>query len=497
MASRIPLRKTGLVIFSSRIISIFTGMLFIVMVTGWLNVAGFGQWEVILSFVAFASYPASWLGFWATRDVARGRMTGKTVVLLDLVLSIFGTAFYVVMAANWSSFIGFGFGPFLLAVLMVPLGYWGAAASAVAAGHRPVAQAYSLLVSEAAKVTVAYYSLFVLKLGLDGAILAMVSANLFQALVTTGLTFDVFSSKLDLDAGKRWLHDSWVPVVYALPSEITTADTVIASAVGGYVLAGYYQAAFQIGSLVGYAGYLSGALYPLLLRGGSDDAPDKTLDLILLFGIPMTAGVIVLAPQLLGILSSQYVSQTANVSPALGVLGVAGLALAVSTFLDSIIIAKERADLLEGASFSTYISSGFSYVSKVNIGYAAVYVVSVYLAATLGTGAGVGMASIVLAWAISQLSVVVAASAIKLRRVRKVARLSAPRAAVKYVGAAAVMAIVILALSALVPSAGLDRLEAGARVSVLVVAGGGAYFGLLYAVDANFRRLAMAAVGSR
>ncbi|HXW94212.1 MAG TPA: hypothetical protein VEJ19_00715 [Nitrososphaerales archaeon] len=495
--SRIPLRKTGLIVFGSRVVSIFTGLLFLIMITGWLTPARFGQWEVILTFVTFASYPAGWLGFWATRDVARGKMVGRTVILLNLLLSVAGAGIYFLISLYWSSFLGSSLAPFLLALLLVPLAYWSQAANSVATGYRPAAMGYSLLLSESAKLVVAYAALFVFRLELNGVILAMLASYSVQGIATTFFVQQAMAIPVDLETGKRWIRESWVPVVYTLATQISSADTVAASAVAGYILAGYYQASFQIGSLVGYAGYLTYALYPVLLRGGSDEAPDTTLDLILLFGIPMAAGVIALAPQLLSVLSTAYVSAGRNVSPALAVIGVAALVSAISGFFDSIILAKERADLEETRSFGTYMKSGFSFVSKVNVTVAIVYVVSVITVASAGVLGGLGISTVVLVWAGFQLTIWTAGAAIKLRRVRKVAKLSFPRRALNYLAVAAAMSVLVFLLATIFPGAGAGRFENGLRVAGIAVVGSLFYFGVLFEVDSRFRNLASSLLSRR
>jgi len=338
---------------------------------------------------------------------------------------------------------------------------------------------------------VAYVTLFVFRLELNGVILAMLASYATQGIATTLFTQGALVNPIEFERGKRWIRESWVPVVYTLAAQVSSADTVAASAVAGYTLAGYYQASFQIGSLVGYAGYLTYALYPLLLRGGSDEAPDTTLDLILLFGIPMAAGVMALAPQLLSVLSAAYVSTGNNVSPALAIIGVAALVSAISGFFDSIILAKERADLEETRSFSTYMRSGFSFVSKVNIAVAVAYIVSVVSAARLGVLGGLSIATVVLLWAGLQLTIWTAGAVVKLRRVRRVARLSVPRRALNYLVVAAAMSALVYLLAMIFPEAGAGRFTNGLRVAGIVAVGGLFYFGVLATVDSRFRHLVL------
>ena len=58
MAKQISVRRTGFVVFAFRIVSIFTGLIFLLMMTRTLSTSQFGLWEVGVDLVTFASYPA-------------------------------------------------------------------------------------------------------------------------------------------------------------------------------------------------------------------------------------------------------------------------------------------------------------------------------------------------------------------------------------------------------------------------------------------------------
>jgi hypothetical protein len=467
-------------------------MVFLVMVTGWLTPLRFGLWEVIVSFVAFASYPAGWLTFWATRDVARGRFVAKSAILLNLILSLLGVSAYLVVCLVTGSLAGSNYSAFLLAVFLVPLAYWSAAANAVAAGHRPSAFGYSILFSEVGKLVVAYPALFIFKMEISGVILSVMASFAIQAFATTILVRGAAGDPVSMEVGRRWLRDSWIPATYSLAGTILAADTVVAYlATGGTTLSGYFQAAYQVGILVSYAGFLSYAMYPLLLRGGSEDAPSATLDLILMFGTPMALGVVALAPTLLRVLSSYYVTGGANVSLGLQILAFAGLASAISAFSDSTLIGRERADTNENRSFARYLKSDFWFVSVVNIGYATVYVASVLLIVKVGTSAGLDISTMVAAWSIALLGFISAGTLVKFIRMRGRVRVSFPRSLLWYVFLSVLMTLLLYATSGWLLPPISDRFALGFRTMGAVVIGGVFYFSLLMVVDRRARTLAL------
>ena len=485
------LRKNGLVIFGARLASIITGMVFLLMVTGWLNPVRFGLWEIITDYVTFASYPAGLLSFWATRDIARGKPVGRTLLLCNLGLSMFGFGIYSVFTVVYGGF-GTTVGPLLLAALLVPLAYLNQAAAGIAIGHRPAVMGYSLLVSEAAKLIVAYPALYIYHMEITGVILALIVSYVVQNVAITAAVWDAVSPRADFADARRWVGDSWIPLLYLVPSQLGIADTFVASiATGSTLLTGYYQAAFSLAFLISYAGLLASALYPLLIRGGSLRAPSITLDLILMFAIPMTVGVVVLAPTLLALLKPVYVS----VAPSLTILAVWGFLLALSTFTDSTLLGLETADLTGQRSLRGYLKSSFFYVSGINVGYLAIHLVSVFAVVSFGTAANFPVEQVVLLWSLLQVGILAPAVLLKMSKVRSKASLELPRSLPAYLLSSLVMAGALLSLKGLVPSEGVDRLLFGGWVMVIVGIGAAAYFGVLFVMDRGFRRLALSVLG--
>jgi len=490
-------QRNGLIIFGSKIASIFTGLLFLMMVTGWLRPERFGLWEVITDLVTFASYPAGLLGFWASRDVARGKMVGRTLFVFNLLFSSLGFGIYGLFSLPFYSQFSSNLAPLLLAVILVPLAYWNQATVNVALGYKPAAVGYSLLTSEAAKLLVAFPALYIFRLELTGVILALIVSYFVSSLVTTVLVRGATADKLDPALGKKWLKDFWVPGLNLLPAQIAIADTFVASlAAGSTLITGYYQAAFSLGILVSYAGYLASALYPLLVRGGREDAPNITLNLILMFATPMAVGVIVLGPTLLALLSPLYISANANVSLAVSILAVYGFFVAISLFTDSTLMGVEKADLDPDRGIRSYLKSNFLYVSMVNISFLSAILAGVFAVVVLGHGAGLSVRDTVNVWAGLQLGIFVPAVLLKLRKARKKVRISVPKALPFYLLCSGLMAGVLYAILWFGPPAGADRTVIGVWSIAAVGVGSATYFGTLIALDKGARGLLFAVIRS-
>ncbi len=491
MGSQISLRQTGLVVFGARIASIFTGLVFLVIITRSLSAQEFGLYEVITDIVAFAAYPAGLVAFWATRDIARGKMFGKTALVLNVALSALGVAIYLVFSYFSAARIpSAGLGTLFFAVLLVPVSYFNQAANSVVQGHRPIVLGYAVIFSEISKLAVAYPLLVVYKVGIDGVILAVMVANLAQAISSVALAGDALSAPVSLPQGRRWLAHSWLPMLSTLPLMLGVADTYVASiAAGNTVLAAHYQAAYSVATLAGYSFYLASAMYPLLLRGGGENVTAMTLDLALAFGIPMVVGAAVLATPILHLLSTQYL----DASVSLAILAVSALLVTVTFVFDQTLLGRDRVDVDASARFSDYLQSSILFVAEVNLVLVVAYLVAVYAAVAAGQALGLSLPTTIDLWAIAQLALFVCSITIKGRRLRRTTRLAVPRSIGNYALGALVMGVILYLLEPLIfYGRGTFFL-----VGELVLVGGAgllAYAALVFALDKPLREVVQRAL---
>jgi O-antigen/teichoic acid export membrane protein len=491
MTKQISVRRTGFVVFSFRIVSIFTGLAFLLMMTRTLSTAQFGLWEVVLDLVTFASYPAGLLVYWATRDIARGRMLGKTALGMNLALSALGMVLYVGFSYVTGGRVGQSdLMTFLLAIFLVPIAYWNQAGNAIVQGYDPIVQGYSTIASEIAKLAFAFPLLIVFHVGIDGVIVALMAANFTQAATSTFLARGALELPFDPAVGRRWIRRSWLPSLSTLPYVLGVADTFVATlAAGGTITVGYYQAAFAVASLAGYSFYLGAALYPLLLRGGagSEELPTTILDLSLLFGIPMAVGAAALAKPILFVLSPRSLYYVES-STALMILAFAALVNATAMILDQVLAGRETIDADESAGFRHFVHSNLFFVFLVNIGNTAIYVSSVFAIVSLGTSSGAPASNTIDLWAAAQLIVFSTFVAARVVRIRKSGKLSLRPSFLKYVAGSAIMAVFFVVARGALDYAS-EGFEFTGELAVIGLIGVGIYFAFLFATERNFRRL--------
>jgi O-antigen/teichoic acid export membrane protein len=486
LSTNYGLRSTGLTVFAGRIVSAFTGLLFNLMVARWLSVQGFGTWEVIITLVTISSFPVGTVSYWATRDVARGKMIGRTAFLFGMVLSSIGLALYFGFSFVTYSRIAASLLPFLLGALLVPLSYWSGVANSIVQGHRPAAFGYSLVISEFAKLGVAYTALYVYRLGIEGVIVGLMAAYLVQSLVSTYLVRVTIAERFDPALTRRWSRLAWLPGISYLPTSVAVADTFLAAVAFGTTIVGYYQIAFIIASVVGYSSSLAFSLYPLLLKGGDQRLPAITIEFTLLFSVPMAAGSIVLAGPILFLFGAKYLPGALG----LEILGVMFAIATVSGVVDQTLLGTERVDLDARPKFWDLLRSNLLYVPLVTILAGVLYLVALYASLWLTTSAGYSDSTVVAVWASMLLAMTVGLLMVKVRRARRFARLVPGVSVVYYLIAASLMALVVYAASGPLLNQGLGTVTYGIRLLALSLGGGAIYFGALFTIDRRFRELA-------
>ena len=467
-------------VFGAYMVSIFTGLIFIVMVTHSLTTPQFGLWEVITDVVAFSAYPVGVVNFWAARDTGRAKRVGKTAVVANLVLSAAGGVIFTMLAFVGKSAITTSFYLFGSALVLVPISYWYRTTNAILSVHRPQASANTLMASEASKLASGYFLIYVFRLGLPGVLLALAASSIVQGGLGTYYVRETLEGGFSLGQWRRWFTNAWVPILNSVPVVIGIADTYVAFLVsGGYTLTGYYQAAFSVANLVGYSGYLSYALYPLLLRGAAERMIGVLFDFSMMFGIPMAAGAAALSPQLLYLLSPRYTAM----SEPLVILAFSALAIAVSLLLDNALMGKDTSDLAAEDKVRTLLRGNLVFVPAVNLAYYVVYIASVGLIVYWGDATGLSYAGTVTLWAIAQGALGAAVVGVKIRRLGLAALSGVGPSLAKYAFSAAVMAAAVVAAAHLLLPGGLTTVVFGLRLCAIVVAGGAVYFGLLAAID--------------
>ena len=299
---------SGLISFGARLISIITGLVFVIIVTRELSIEEFGTWGLINGIIIYAMIINPITSYWVTREIARGERTAKTAIFSSGFLSLAGILIYVVT----SYFVGIQsdaeFSVLLFATILVPVLFFDLTLSAINLGHKPQAVGYGLLTFEIVKIPAALFFIYFLEFGVEGAILAIFIAHIAKIIVQIGFAKGQLRNKFQKEYLSKWLRLFWLPVYRSVPGLVALSDVVIFSIITGSVVGvAYYTSARTIGMLVNHVRAFSTGLYPKLLETEKHEFLQENLIKLFYFAFPLTAFSIAFAKPGLFVLNPIYV----------------------------------------------------------------------------------------------------------------------------------------------------------------------------------------------
>ncbi|MFX0105685.1 MAG: hypothetical protein ACFE75_09355 [Candidatus Hodarchaeota archaeon] len=305
--SRIRLRYSGLIIFCSKIFSVFTGLAFTVIVTRNLSISDFGVWQYLTLIFTYVIFPANLIPYWATRFYARGSEVAKTGVIGNLILSIPAFIFFIIIAFPASKVVDANMIYFYMISSQIFLNYLILSLESLAIGRRPYLIGYGIIVFELSKISFAILLFQFVRLGFMGAIIAVILAHLIQLIFLLHLFRGEFKNKFQWKTLKNWLHSSWLPLYSLFETFIYNLDLLILAILtkNSEPLA-LYKVAFTVAVVIRYSSTISTAIYPKLLSGGNQKDIEGILKITYMFAIPMAVGSFILAEPILYIFKPEY-----------------------------------------------------------------------------------------------------------------------------------------------------------------------------------------------
>jgi len=341
--SEIRLRYSGFIVFASRLLSVATGIAFVLMITRTISEVEFGIWgninDVSSYFVLFAGV----LPFWTTRFVAREHAgSARTGLVANLLISIASASIYlallpiILLALQISTAYTILYTLISMQILEL---YTISALEAVLLAKQPQTTGYGTLVYEVCKVILGFTLIIQLKLGLLGAIYSIISAFIIQIVFYIKLTAKELKGSVRWTYLKEWLKASPINLYNIVGNQVATF-TLIFLFIYGELSRSYYGAALTIATVVAYSTFLAYGLYPRLLSESDIKDISISLKTVLMFGIPMTTGAMVLSDSYLTILGLVY----RDAVPVLLLLAISALCSSLSQIFNAVVMGTERLD---------------------------------------------------------------------------------------------------------------------------------------------------------
>ena len=331
-------------IFAAQLLSVVTGLVFTLLLTRNMTKQEYGIWANVFDLIGYFLLFSGLFPFWTMRFVARRKDgAAKTGVLANLLVSLASMLIYV----SLTPFITGAFnisGQYVLMyviasvhIINMHLIYM---LESVLRTKKPQAIGYGLLIEETCKVAFAYLIIVVLQQLFLGALLSLIISAAVQALYYLKLTWNDLKQKIQWAYAKEWLKGSTVNIYNAAGTQIAASTFILLFLFGGQAARADYQAAATFSGMIGYALFLSYALYPKLLAENNLEDVTQSLKTVLMFAIPMTAIVLSIPTSLLTILNIHYSEAT----PVLLLLAIDAFVVLLSQFYTSVIFGVEKLD---------------------------------------------------------------------------------------------------------------------------------------------------------
>jgi len=383
--SEIRLKYSGLVVFASNLLSVATGLAFVLMITRSTSTEEFGIWGNVGDLYSYFILLAGVLPFWATRFIAREHVgSARTGLISNLVISIASASIYLALVPTILSVLqisGVYAILYTIASIQILELYTIYALEAVLRAKQPQTVGYGLLTSEVCKVILGFTLIIQLKLGLQGALYSIIVSYLIRIAFYIKLTAKELKESARWSYLREWLKVSPINVYSIIGSRIAAFTLILLFVYGGELARAYYGAAVTIANVIGYSSLLAVALYPRLLSGSSLEDVSISLKMVMMFAIPMTAGAMVLSDSYLTILKIVY----AEARPVLVLLAMNLLFGSISGVFDTIVSGTERVDAKAKIAFRELVKSRLFLLFTLPYIQSAVTLPAVFLILTLIT----------------------------------------------------------------------------------------------------------------
>ena len=213
--------------------TLITGLIFVAIVTRNITVEEFGLWQTLGSFVGVLLLPLAPLNYWTLRYSARGDEVGKTSFLAAIfAIPVFIVAYVIIVFSISSRIDAIMFYVLIYCVQIPALCIWEPART-INRTYRPEFLGYSTILLELGKITAAYITISILKLGLTGAIISLAIGQVFQLILILYIIKTKLKGTFKISILKKWYNSWWIPTAHIGASRLLIADSIITALILG------------------------------------------------------------------------------------------------------------------------------------------------------------------------------------------------------------------------------------------------------------------------
>ena len=257
---------SGLFFFIIGIITILTGLIFMLIVTRSLNQQEFGTWTLINGLIFYIILIQPMTSYWILREVARGEKSGKTAIISSGIFSSLGIFLFILVSIFVSDQTDTNQNILFFAAIMIPVLFLNDVLLSINMGFKPHMASLGKFVLEVSKIPLAIIFIYFLDFGVQGVILSVTLAYFPSIVLLCYSAREKITGSLKLEFIKKCIKLSWIPLYPGIYALFRSIDVLIFSLITGSVVGlAYFGAALSVSSLVMQSTSISSAVYPMYL----------------------------------------------------------------------------------------------------------------------------------------------------------------------------------------------------------------------------------------
>lgn len=370
--SDIRVTYSGLFTLVFGLLSIITGLIFVLVITRTLSPQEYGTWGLINSLFVYSLVINSIVTFWSPREIARGNDSAKTALSFGGLLSAAGIVVYIISAYFVSLESDLDLTVIFFAALLIPFTFMHKQISAINIGWKPEVISYAVITIEIIKIPLVLSFVYFLGMGIEGIIITLIISSTIGTVIQVVYARKKITKFIKKEFIKKWLKTIWLSLYPRTVGLLFVTDVVVFFAITKSAEGvAFFSAALVIAGLVTYAGGITVGAYGKLLGGAKRTFLKENVTQLFYFAIPFAAISITFSKPGLFALNPLY----EIAFPIVIFLSIRMMFFLLTQTFHSYLIGIENVDAKSNSTFKEYLKSKLFFLPNLQVIQNIVYII--------------------------------------------------------------------------------------------------------------------------
>ena len=394
--SGIRVTYTGLISLVGGMVSVFTGVIFTLIITRSVTPEEYGTWGLIIGLITYVTLIGPIVSYWSTRDTARNIQSGKTAIWSTLLLSVGAISIYIIISYLMGNYTNVEQNVLLFAAILIPVIFVNGILTAINLGWKPHAISYGTIAYGISSIPLALFLIYYLDFGVTGIIISVFLANMISIIILFFYAKEKIANQFNKTILKKWFKLSWIPIYPGIAILVAGFDISIFTIITGSVIGlAFWTAAMVLPATISHTGLISRAVYAKLLEEKTKEFMSENLTLVFYFGIILISLVVTFARPGLYALNPIY-----EIVFPVAIIMSFEVFLSVFTNIFLLSLAGiEKVDKFENSTFKDYLKSKLFFPHTVRLIQTCICILILTVGLLILVGFGSSNQELLLFWA--------------------------------------------------------------------------------------------------